>query len=311
LAQLNRVANGHLRLSVVLSVVLVVALVALDVGVLLTNNPMLIFHPQFYLALGDSISFGYQPNLDFTDGYVDDVGAALLAANRTEDVVNYACAGESTTTMIKGNCLVHLVHHNAYSGPQLDAAVSFLHAHSGHVLPVTLAIGANDVLPDWDTSTCTALPNATADLDALDTNLTQTILPKLIAAQSVPLATVGPSFLLLNYYNPFARVCPSSLVFLHELNDHLATDAAQLHIPMVDVYTAFGGDDHMADNLCTYTWVCNSSVHNDFHPTSTGYQVIAHAVDQALGMKVGHIGGRDLTGQARALASGDIWRRAF
>jgi lysophospholipase L1-like esterase len=146
-------------------------------------------------------------------------------------------------------------------------------------------------------------------LNTLDTNLTQTILPKLVAAQSVALATVGPPFLLLNYYNPFARICPDSGVFVHELNDHLATDAAQFHIPVVDVYTAFGGDDHMADNLCTYTWVCNSNANYDFHPTTTGYRVIAHAVDQALGIKVGYIGGRDRTAQARVGIPGDVWRR--
>ncbi len=87
-AHLNRVASGHLALSAVLVVVLIIALVALDVGVLLANNPSLLSSPRYYLALGNSISFGYQPNLDFADGFVDDVFADLHAQSPGVALVN-------------------------------------------------------------------------------------------------------------------------------------------------------------------------------------------------------------------------------
>lgn len=286
LAHLNRVASGHLALSAVLVVALIIALVALDVGVLLANNPSLLSSPRYYLALGESLSFGYQPNLDFADGFVDDVFADLHAQSPAVALVNYACAGETSLTMIQGNCPAHLIHHNAYSGPQLTAAVNFLRGHSGRVAPITLGVGSNDLLPDWDTTTCSPVSNATADLARLDASLTQTILPQLTAAVSPPLGTTSPNFLLLNYYNPFARACPGSAAFIHQLNDHLAADAAQFHIPVVDVYNAFGGDAHMADNLCIYTWVCDSNVNNDIHPTTVGYHIMAQAVEQALGIPV-------------------------
>lgn len=275
---LSRLTGGHVALSVVILVALAVVLTAGDVLALGLTRSGSLFQRHYYLALGNSISFGYQPNLDFTDGFVDDVFSDLQKANVT-DLVNYACAGETTTTMITGGCLGHLIHHDAYTGPQLDAATAFLQRHTGAVNPITLDIGSNDVLPDFDTTTCTAEPNGTTDLARMDINLTQTILPRLIAALGTQYRT--GDLVMLNYYNPFARQCPDSATFVHTFNDHLAADAAQFGVPVADVYAAFGGDAQMADHLCAYTWICDPHSH-DIHPTSQGYQVIAGAVERAL-----------------------------
>lgn len=275
---LSRLTGGHIAVSVVIVVALAIILTAADVlAVGLTRQGQL-FQRHYYLALGNSLSFGYQPNLNFSDGFVDDVFGDLQKANVT-DLVNYACAGERSTTMITGGCPGGLIHHNAYTGPQLDAAVAFLRRHAGSVNPITLDIGANDVLPDWDSTTCSANGNGTADLATVDTNLTQTILPRLIAALGTHYRT--GDLVLLNYYNPYAQECPSSAAFVHVLNDHLAADAAQFGVPVADVYTAFGGDAHMADHICDYTWICNPQFH-DIHPTTQGYRVIADAVERVL-----------------------------
>lgn len=275
---LSRLASGHLKLSAILVVALVIILTVGDVLALSISGQGKIFPRHYYLALGNSLSFGYQPDLNFSDGFVDDVFADIQQAGVT-DLVNDACAGESSTTMINGGCPGGLIHHDAYTGPQLDAALAFLRRHVGYVNPITLDLGANDVLPDWDPATCTTKGSGTADLDTLDTNLTQTILPKLVAAMGSSYRT--GDIVLLNYYNPYARQCPASAPFVHLLNDHLATDAAQFGASVADVYTAFGGDAHMADNLCTYTWICDSRFH-DIHPTTQGYHVIASAVERVL-----------------------------
>lgn len=277
---LSRLAGGHVTLSVAVIVALALILTvgdALALGLTRPGGPFAQHH--YYLALGNSISFGYQPNLDFTQGFVDDVFADLQKSN-VSDVVNYACAGESSTTMITGNCFGRLIHHDAYTGPQLDAAVSFLSRHAGTVNPVTLDIGSNDVLPDWDSNTCSAGPNGTADLATLDANLTQTILPRLIAALGTHYRT--GDVVMLNYYNPYARACPNSTAFVDTLNSHLAADAARFGVPVANVYAAFGGDAHMADHICDYTWYCNAQFH-DIHPTTQGYTVIAGAVERVLG----------------------------
>jgi lysophospholipase L1-like esterase len=268
---------------VALTVVLVAALVGVDILVLSRNNPALALSPHYYMALGDSLSFGYQPNLDFSSGFADDIFNDLHQAGVT-GVVNYACVGESTETMVHGGCTGRFAHHGSYSGPQLQAAIDFLkqEVNQGHVSPITLEIGSNDVIDDWDPATCTAGPRVDADLAQMDANLTQVILPQLLAALKSRTNANNGDLHLLNYYNPYAKQCPDSPHFVHTLNDHLAADAAQLKVPVVDVYTKFGGDTGTADNICEYTWIC--SQFHDIHPTNKGYQAIAQAVETALAL---------------------------
>ncbi|HEV2404157.1 MAG TPA: hypothetical protein VGR88_01825, partial [Ktedonobacterales bacterium] len=84
--------NIDLKLRVGLVVILVLVLLGLDAVVLVLHNPSVFTAQHYYLALGNSISFGYQPDLDFTDGFVDQTFAQLHKANVT-DLANYACAG--------------------------------------------------------------------------------------------------------------------------------------------------------------------------------------------------------------------------
>jgi lysophospholipase L1-like esterase len=276
--------RGRYFLYAGLATLLVVALVGVDAVVLTLRNPALASSPHFYMALGDSLSFGYQPDDNFTSGFVDDVYAQLHQANGSE-LANYACSGETTSTMITGGCIGRIAHNTFYTGPQLQAALDFLADHRGSVSPITLEIGSNDVLPDWQSASCSPKSTTTADLANMDLNLTQVILPRLVQALQTPSGFRAGDLHLLNYYNPFAKECPDSAPFVHVLNDHLAADAAQFRIPVVDVYTAFGGDAGMAGNVCgaqPYTWICNAQFH-DVHPTTLGYQAIAHAVEQTLG----------------------------
>lgn len=266
-----------------LSALLTLALIAVDIAVLSVRNPAQALSPHYYMALGDSLSFGYQPNLDFSAGFADDIFNDLRGANVT-GVVNYACPGEATETMINGGCPAKIAHHGSYTGAQLQAAIDFLsnQRHQGHVSPITLEIGVNDVVNDYNPATCTASPNANADLATMDANLTGVILPGLVKALGTPAGADGDLH-MLNYYNPYAKVCANSPTFLHLLNAHLQADAAQFRIPIVDIYSAFGGDNATASHVCDYTWYCDPRFH-DFHPTNKGYRVIANAVESALGL---------------------------
>ena len=178
-------ASGGRRTPVLivvgLVIVLIAALVGIDLLVLSRNNPERALSPHYYMALGNSLSFGYQPDFDFTSGFVDDIFHDLRPASVT-GVVNYACAGETTDTMIDGGCVGGIAHHGSYTGSQLQAAINFLKEtrNQGRVSPITLEIGSNDVFPDWNQSTCTAGPNVDADLARMDSNLTQVILPRLL-----------------------------------------------------------------------------------------------------------------------------------
>jgi len=87
---------------------------------------------RYLLALGDSISFGFQgpkltdpPNAAaFDSGYVD-----ILAARRSLEVTNFSCPGETTATFIPGGCpwrLSGFPVYDRYRGSQMAAAVAFL-----------------------------------------------------------------------------------------------------------------------------------------------------------------------------------------
>jgi lysophospholipase L1-like esterase len=299
----------------IFGVAVTLALVIMNLTIITPAAVSGAFTQHYYVAVGDSLSFGYQPTFDFSHGFADDLFADLQRAevtskerNRTA-LENYACAGEKSNTMINGGFSGRDFQKIPYPGPQLDAVIDFLLAHKGKISPVTFEIGANDVLPDWNATTCTASPATDDHIAQVDDNLTRVdksspdaandpnnkangILQRLTAALTIspPLPGAhGPAntqarpgdLVMLNYYNVFAKVCPNSAAFVKKLNDHLEADAAKFGVPIVDVYTAFGGDSGMADNICAYTWYCQPSP--DIHPTRAGYEVIAAAVKGVLG----------------------------
>ena len=131
---------------------------------------------SYYLALGDSITYGFQPDKAdagagpsrFDTGYVDVFAARLRAAvpqplagargGRVEprkiapkiEVLNYGCPGESSVTFTRGGCPTlaqGIKLHDRFRGSQLQAALSFLRAHPGQVSPITLTLWGNDVFP--------------------------------------------------------------------------------------------------------------------------------------------------------------------
>jgi lysophospholipase L1-like esterase len=258
----------------VLAIALIVALVlALMPG--RAHAAGLVGPKYYYLGLGDSLAFGYQPDLDWSHGYVDQ-WYTDLAKHGSKSKVNLGCPGETSTTFINGGCPTGLLH-TLYFGPQLNAAVSFIKGHPGQVSPVSLDIGANDVLPDINTSTCAISSTWQTDMAKVDSNLTGTILPQLVAALTVNGARTG-DLVMMNYYDPHQNDCPNTVPYLQTFNQHLAADAAQFGVPIADVFTAFGGPSVPNWNIYNYTWMPL-----DIHATTTGYGVIAGTFEHVTG----------------------------
>jgi lysophospholipase L1-like esterase len=109
---------------------------------------------SYYLALGDSIAYGFQPTkasappAAVDTGYVDLFAAHLRKLSPKLRVVNYGCPGESAVTFTRGGCdwLKHggKLHH-PFRGSQLKAALSFLRAQPGKVSPITVTLWGNDL----------------------------------------------------------------------------------------------------------------------------------------------------------------------
>src|ERR1700739_1034839 len=85
-----------------------------------------------YLALGDSLAFGYsqkrfEENLPeenpkaFETGYVNDFADVVRFVEPKLEIVNDGCPGETTESMIKGPCeyqLEYPLHHPFIGGPE-------------------------------------------------------------------------------------------------------------------------------------------------------------------------------------------------
>jgi hypothetical protein len=116
-----------------------------------------IFDPprRYYLALGDSIAYGFQTDKAlaglgpeaFDTGYVDGFAAKLRRLRPDVTVVNYSCPGESTASFSVSCVWKDPGHplHDDYAGAQLDAALAFLRDHRGRVGPITLSLNGNDI----------------------------------------------------------------------------------------------------------------------------------------------------------------------
>lgn len=108
--------------------------------------------PQTYLALGDSLAFGYSPLADPTSagnfiGYPSKVAAALKLR-----LTNAACPGETSSHLVDlagtdnncGSWRANFPLHATYTTTQLAFADMFLKSHPKNLV-VSIDIGANDV----------------------------------------------------------------------------------------------------------------------------------------------------------------------
>lgn len=231
---------------------------------------------KYFLALGNSLAYGYQPDLNWDDGYNDDF-FSNLKSHGSKQLINMACPGETTTTFINGGCTFAIVRKYIYFTSQLQAALSFIKNHPGQVSPVTLDMGANDLLPDINTSNCTVSSSWSNDLATVQKNL-GTILSQIKSA----LNGTG-DLLLMNYYDPYQNQCPNSVPYVQQLNATIASVASTYAVPVANVFNAFGGATVPNPNTCNYTWICNFLFH-DIHATDKGYSVIASTFEAVYGM---------------------------
>lgn len=232
---------------------------------------------QYYLSLGDSLGYGYQavklPTVTvtgaaaFNTGYTDDLAKLMTFVKPGITVANYSCPAETSTTMIHGGCPWTLGHgplHDPYPGPQLTAAVAFLHDHS--VPLITLSIGSNDVLADTESclgaSSCPALAG---DLATLHTNLTRIL---------TDLRAVAPTskIIVLTPYNPYAQAYPTSNLLAVQLDLTIAGTALANHARVADAFIPFNVVKR--PGLCQLTYYCSNL---DIHPTDRGYRTIANS----------------------------------
>jgi lysophospholipase L1-like esterase len=241
-----------------------------------------------YLALGDSVAFGYSPLLDprvpsnFI-GYPDIVAQSLNTGD-----VNASCPGETTGGFISLTsgadylCLPYRAHvplHVPYSTSQLDFALSYLRAHP-EVKLVTMDIGANDVFKFRDAcggvTTACFLNGLPAVLAGIDANL------RFIYGQIRNVAHYHHALVTLTYYS--LTYDAASAAFTQALNQ-----------PIIDATLAFGGIvasgfdafqgpalSHGASSCAAGLLILLPTGDCNVHPSPQGRDLLAAAVVKAI-----------------------------
>jgi lysophospholipase L1-like esterase len=251
---------------------------------------------QYYLALGDSLSRGAQPNTSGTTvptnkGYANDLRAIEKKNYSDLTLQQLGCLGETTTTMMKGGICTYT------AGSQLKQAVQFLQMHQGHIAFVTIDIGANDV------DNCVV--NGVVDFQCVAAGEAsiQKNVPK-IAAQLRKAAGTDVPIIGMTYYDPFLaawlqgtdgqtlaaesqalakavnrlisngyRSAPARFRVANVAQTFLTgkpfTVVTQLNPPGVTVPVAVA-------NICQLTWMCAGSPQGpNIHANVAGYSAIA------------------------------------
>jgi lysophospholipase L1-like esterase len=250
---------------------------------------------SYYLALGDSLSRGVQPDaagasVPTAQGYPDLVYAALRRGHPGLRLVQLGCPGETTETMMHGGICRYP------GGSQLAAAVAFLRAHRGHVLLITIDIGANDPedcggQPDLaGLASCIGqIPHAAAHLTA--------ILASLRAAAGPRVRIVGMSYYLPELAEWREGALGQVVAWASErlavaYNGLLDRAYAQAGAGVANVAGAFDTTEfgepvtvpgigllpRNVARICEWTWECAPRPRGpNQHANPAGYRVIANA----------------------------------
>jgi len=250
--------------------------------------------PQDYLALGNSVAFGYSPLANPTNannfiGYPNTVATTLKEA-----LTNPSCPGETSSHFISltgsdnvcGFYRNHFPLHVTYSTSQLEFADGFLQSHP-KTLVVSIDIGANDlfVLENGCGGASTP-PEIKCILDGL---------PSMLATLSANLDTiyghirnldgykhklVALTYYSLNYSDPVGTSVIS------QVNQVVANRTLAWKGIVADGFGAFAaaasayGGDTCAAGLRIV--VSSSPLTCDIHPSPAGRDLLAQTIVNAL-----------------------------
>jgi len=251
-----------------------------------------------YLALGDSVAFGYVPPqavpapnyLDPSSfvGYPEDVARALHIP-----VANASCPGETTASFYipgaqsngcensPGSSVGYRTEfplHVQYAGTQMLYALRYLATHRNTRL-VTIDIGANDVFLCQETTAdaCTSPAELQAVLKKIQVNLA------IIYALIRDVARYHGPLVALTYYS-LSYSDPTQVAGTEELNAAIASVTEKFGGRVADGFAAFegpslaaGGSPCAAGLLIKLPdGTCN------IHPSPAGHLLLAKAIEAVL-----------------------------
>ena len=247
----------------------------------------------WYLALGDSLSVGVQPdaaglNHPTANGYADQLYQTLKVTKPKLQLKKLGCAvTETSENMLRGPSDCRGQYHLRI---QLADAVEFLAKNRGSVALVTIDIRANDIEP------CGGLGGIDPACVQEAFSEVSANLPRILAALRL---AAGPHVPIvgMNYYNPFlaawlvgeTELAEQSNEVVASFNGLLGSIYRFFRVPVADVAAAFDTTafEPLVDigvgvpvplnvaRICGYTYMCTPF--QNIHATDAGYEVIAQA----------------------------------
>ena len=247
-----------------------------------------------YLALGDSVTFGYQePNVipapNYLNpasfhGYPEQLGAALHLK-----VTNLACPGETSASLI--NSLArslaceniyrkHFPLHVRYRGSQLADALAVLRHHPGIRL-VSLMIGANDALlcQSFSADKCASPTEMHGVLAKIGRDIKQTL------SEIRGRAHYAGQIAIVNYYSlDYSSSVDNAQS--HELDRAMDAAARPFHVVIADGYAElrtasvrFGQSPCLAGLITELNGQAGSC---GIHPSDAGQALLALALEKVI-----------------------------
>jgi lysophospholipase L1-like esterase len=254
-----------------------------------------------YLALGDSVTFGYEeqqvvPAPNYADAASFVAYPALLGSKLHLTVANAACPGETSTSLVnatgqsngcentpgEGDVGYRTLYplHVHYTGSQLAFAVSYLKKHH-NVRLVSLMIGANDFFVCQETTAdhCASLSEQAAVLQTVEKNVT-TILSTIRHK-----AHYGGQIAIVNYYSlDYSSSSDNAQAAL--LNQSVDGAARPFHVEVANGFATFeAAAAHSGGNTCAaglLTKLVGASTQCGIHPSHLGQSLLAKAVKKAI-----------------------------
>jgi len=280
------------------TVVLAAALLSGAGAVAAKTNPLPATPGTSYLALGDSVTFGYMEssvvpapnykNAASFHGYPEQLGPQLKL-----NVTNAACPGETTSSFIntKGisNGCTNLHGkgpgyrskyplHVRYKGSQLSFAISFLKTHK-NVRLVSLMLGANDAFVCQETTpdSCASPQELNAVLATIRRNV------HTIVAAIRNKAHYTGQLVIVRYYS-LDYASPVVNAESQKLNAAQINGAKPFGIQVADAFSLWrSASQHSGGNPCTAGLLTQLGApgHCGVHPSYAGQSLLAQAVARA------------------------------
>jgi lysophospholipase L1-like esterase len=265
---------------------------------------------KFYVSVGDSYAAGYQPSATGKTGVTSTTGFVYRLASEATvhgsglTVVNFACAGATTTSLLNQNgCGPGRLGPGAANYPtttQTKAATDFIAAHRQDVGLVSVSISGNDVTACGKVAAADVAGCLTTALVKVKANLA-TFLTQLRAAAGPDIPIVGITYpdVILGAYVGTASTGKtlaqlSVTAFRSLINPALKAEYDAIGATFVDVTAAtdayvpftqtttlapYGTVPVAVAKVCQLTFYCQF---HDIHPHDAGYQLIADLIKKTL-----------------------------